>query len=742
MKIFDKRPLSLILCIMLGSFVFFAFYDTPRPRIILISVILLCFAISFVKPLRKFVNHVFIKVASICAIVSVILSFIYFDLWFYAYDRYKGEVNIEATVIDIAEYDYTTALYLKTDSVNETVFSSYKLIAYIDNGACDNLSVGATVEIKGIIDSFTSDSNFDAQGYYSSRGISGIINDVTSISVTGYSGYPLSRRFSDYRKAICNRIIENSNEDAGGLLCALLLGEKDMLPTGTKLDFMRIGISHILALSGMHLAILAIGFSKLLSFLKISKKPATLFTIIFTVGYMALTGFSVSVTRAGIMLIVSSTLFLLSRSKDSMTSLFIAVALICILEPYSIFDIALWLSAFATLGIVVMSEYQSEKYSKPSFLRWIWTSILSSFFAISATFAITTVKFDGTSIIAPITTLIFSVLVELFIYLGFPLILLGSLIPIKCIFIPLANLIINLAEWFSGIEWIYVSTNFILIEILSVIFAIIFFGVFIVEIKHKTLAFSSLAAILIMIFSLSAFMTYRVRNENDITYHTGNTDKIVIKMDGEICAVDIGAYRKGSAYSMYAEMAGTNLTKIDKYVITHYSYDLNEAISVLYDSILINKIYLPLPQNDTEERIFLSISRALSKRKTDIILYEPEHIIKVGDACIIPLHNYLIGTQKKNMLTILYKDNFYTYLGVDMLTGETKNMALEVIGGSHTIIFGRHESKSTEYKFTYKISTAERIVIATDRISMHSDTLSYYGEKNIIIPRKRISLIR
>ena len=723
MNIFGKRPLSLILCVMLGAFSIFAFYDILVIRIALFSVLVVSFAITFIPQIKEKINKILVRVCMLIGIFSMLLSFLYFDLWFYADERYEGEVTIEAEVINLTEGAYNTALLLDCDNVNESLFSGYKLIAYVKNDSYD-IKPGDTVIIKGEIDGFTQDKNFDAKGYYSSRGISGIINDVNELKITGNNGYPISKRISDFRELICNRIINLSDRDVGGLLCALLLGEKDLLPTGTKLDFSRIGISHILALSGMHLAILAIGFSNLLERFRVSKKPRTICTIAFTVLYMTLTGFSVSVTRAGIMLLISSLLYLLAQSRDSFTSLFISVTLICIFEPYAIFDTSLWLSAFATLGIVVMSEYQSEKYHKKTFLRWAFTSLLSSFFAISSTFAITTLKFDGASLLSPITTLVFSLLTELFIYIGIVLLLIGSLMPIKGILTPIGECIISLAEWFSSFDWAYVSTNFIIVEILSLVFSLLFFGVLIAKVKHKRIAFSSLAITLGLIFVFSTILTSNKKNEDAIYYSTADT--FIIKKDSETCLIDVESYRGDTAYVVYAMLAEENVTKIDKYVLTHYSYGLSEAISTLYESMLIDEIYLPTPNTDDETDIYDDIVELFKKRDTKVMAYNTENAIKISDATIVPLHRYELGSTKKNMLTILYNDKVYTYLAPSMLNGKEKSMALEIMSGSHTIILGRHESTSSKFNFTYRFDQVESLIISSNRIRMHPDTIEYY----------------
>lgn len=722
MKIFNKRPLSLILCIMLGVFVFFSLFENSYFRILLVSVTFLALIFSFIIRKRK----IFLRALTILSLVSIVFSYVYFDLWFKAYDRYEGEATVIGTIESFDNSSYNAVLQIKTSNINDTRFSRYNIIVYLDKDEYYGYSIGSKVKLKGVIESASRSENFDAESYYNSRGISGFINDVTYFEITDVGEYPISYKIKDFRNSMCRKIIYNSNENVGGLLCALLLGEKDYLPVGTKLDFSRIGISHILALSGMHLAILTIGLTKLLRFLRVGKKTATVFGIFFTIFYMILTGFSVSVTRAGLMLIISSLLFLFSRTKDSMTSLFTAVTVICIAEPYSIFDTSLWLSAFATLGIVVFGEYLSAKYTKSSFFKWILTSLISSFFAIGATFVITTLKFDGLSLIAPISTLLFSLLIEAFIYLGLLLLLVGSFIPVKYLLIPLGDFILYASATISKSESIYVSTNFTLIKILSVFFAILFFGFFIISVKHKRTIVGVMIFMLTSIFCASAIMTYSRENTEQILYYTSSTEEILISDNGETAVVDIGTYKKHTAYASYAVAANNNVTHIDRYIFTHYTYYVKDTVETLLDNILIDKIYFPVPQSKTEERILFDVAELVNKAGKEIEVYANEDAIEIGDTAIFPLYNSKLGSQKKNMITILRDEKFYTYLNVAMLKSETKNMAIEVIEGSHTIILGRHEDASYDHNFTHKLENTERIIISSKHVIFHEDILKYY----------------
>lgn len=740
MKIFDKRPLSLIIAVMLGSFVFFSLYDTLVPRIIIISIIVLSFVFSFIKIESLHINRLMLRLSAVFAAIAVILSFLYFDMWFKAYDRYDGEVTISGTVENINYTTYKTAIYLKSDNINNTPLSSYELIVYVDKSEYYGFSIGTRISVSGVIENFTSSEAFDIKSYYTSRGISGAVNEVTEFNITDNGDYPISYKINSLRLRLCRRIIYNSNSEVGGLLCALLLGEKEYLPKGTQLDFSRIGISHILALSGMHLAILAIGFSKLLMKFGINKKRSTFATVIFTLLYMTITGFSVSVTRAGIMLIISSILFLLSETKDSMTSLFVSVAVICILTPYAIYDTALWLSALATLGIIVFGEGNFLPQAFPAFPKWVLTSFLSSFFAISATFAITAVKFDGISIIAPVSTIVFSILTEVFLYIGILLILFCRIIPIKYAIIVIGYAIIDLAEWLSDFDFIYSSTNFTVIEISSVIFGILFFAFFVFNIKHKKTALSFLAVILVCIFTLSSLMTYNEEHETNMVYFQNGSEQILIKNSGEICLIDISAYKSNSAHSVYSLISSNGITKIDKYIMTHYSYYSEDAIDTLIGSVSVKEIYIPAPQNAEENAIHRALMYAFEDAVT-IIDYNVEDAITIGSFVFMPLYSSELSSDKKIMFTIFYNSAFYTYLTVDMLSGDTKSKALEVIDGSSTIIFGCYESKTSEYKFTYMLKSVRSLIVATDRIYMHNDTYDYYSDKNVYIYPNELSLI-
>ena len=72
--------------------------------------------------------------------------------------------------------------------------------------------------------------------------------------------------------------------------------------------------------------------------------------------YVAITGFSLSVVRAAIMLTSVAITYFIWCDNDSVTALFIAAFLICLISPYSIANVSFLLSFLATFGVLSYSE--------------------------------------------------------------------------------------------------------------------------------------------------------------------------------------------------------------------------------------------------------------------------------------------------------------------------------------------------------------------------------------------------
>ncbi len=735
MNIFDKRPLSLILCLALWSFVFFAFSaDAPLVRLLLILIPSVVFIISFIPSALRILktSRLFLHTVGAVLSISVLLSFLYFDIWFYPAKRFDTDtVKVVGTVVDRDMRD-PEAFTLKTSYINGEPFSAYKIRIYVDTERYPGVDVGAVLEFSCVLEDFAETSTgFAARDYYTARGIGAHANDITDMVHVRNAKIPLEYKITEFRMNIAKYIAESTDETSGGLLGALLLGEKEYLTPTMELNFKRLGITHILALSGMHLVMLSAAVNFLLRLMRLGKRASTAVSLIFAVLYTLITGMSVSILRAAIMLLISGILYLISETHDSITSLFISVAVILIFEPYAVYDMALWLSALATLGILVLAEYDRDTVNRRSFRRIIRNSLLSSLFAISATFTLSVLTFSETSLLAAPATLIYSFLTEIFLYAGIVHILVCSFLPTGGMITILGGTIDKSMSALSDIDILNVSVNFPVIRTLSLIFAAFVLVFILFKIKHKRTAISMIAFFLIGIYTLSAFMTSEIKTNESITYNLGATEQIVITGGGDAMLVDIGSHCQSSAYETAARLSKMHITSLDTYVFMNYSGGLKMCINTLIGDVKIEKIYLPVPKNEEEDEIFSSVREHAERFGSEISLFNNEEVITLSQTKIIPCNTEIRNEECEIILAVFHGDDLYTYVSSKALEGKTKLAALDLMCNSDTVMIGRRGTVD-EFVFNIRIDDLERLILCHKKIKLFPELMEFYdGQTDI-----------
>ena len=693
MNVFQKRPLALILCITVGGFTFSS-YGNNGARLLMAALSLLLLFSSFLSFLADYKCVVRYCALSIC--VTALFSFLYFECYFKAENKFNDVVEITATVEEIEPINsYTMRIVLDTDKLNGKK-SSYKLLAYLPIDVTQDISSGdiisATATISGFTDKTTEHNNF-------SKGISGRLDDVSSVKVIGSKRFHIPTVMNDLRETVSRYITMISDAESGAFLTALLIGDRDKLSEQTRLDFKRIGISHILALSGMHLALLSFGVGKALSALGVKKKLRICITSVFIILYMALTGFSASVLRAGIMIIIYSALFLLSKSKDSFTSLCCSVFIILVFSPHSVFDVALWLSALATLGIIVLYEYCETRKRVANvprrILKWFTVGILSSVFAISATLLISVYTFGGISLLGVISTLIFSILTEIIMYLGCVMIIIGWFVPIGKIIIPLCKFTLWLANMLSANNLVYVNGYNALTLSLIAVFTAVFFGFVLLKIKRKEFYVSVILSFFIVCHIVPLIQALTIRSVDSITYYASDSsDDFLLSSRTETCLISSAKYSKNRAYSILDILDRADVTLLHNYYITHYSRQLEDELEVLLGNIKTDKIFILSPQNEEEEGILKKLQRFLANYSTELILLEGYESFTVGKYRICPLYSAPYGEETSmNAFSISSYTETFCYISSGLLASERKTEMYNYIKCADRVIFGCHGKK-------------------------------------------------
>ena len=153
------------------------------------------------------------------------------------------------------------------------------------------------------------------------------------------------------------------NEEISSISIALLLGDTNYIPEDIIENFRNIGIAHILAISGMHIAYL-ISISSFISTKLFGRRKAYIFTIFILILYTFITGFSSSIIRAVIMGIIMLLSKIFYTRNDALTNIGISALLILINNPYCILDVGFQLSFGGTLGIILFHNIIRNKKFK------------------------------------------------------------------------------------------------------------------------------------------------------------------------------------------------------------------------------------------------------------------------------------------------------------------------------------------------------------------------------------------
>jgi len=747
MNIFSRRPLSLILCIMLGGFSVFALLDSDY-KCLMFLLPLFPLPLLFIKSLKHL--RVITALASVALLVSILSSYLYFDLWFKAYDRFDGEeIILEGEVIAVGASEYSSTIDIKTYSINDESLTSYKIIVYIDHEKHDLPSVGDVLTLSGILSGFDrTKSGFDAKAYYFSNGYNAEIRDPLLIEITGRVEPQNTSILIGIRNQISYKIKHITNTDTAGLFTALFLGDKSTLSPKLSFDFTRIGLSHALALSGMHLAIIVIGLSRLTSVFGVGKKTRDALVIPFTVFYMLLTGMPVSVVRAGLMLIISSFLFLIAKTRDSMTTLLISVSLICIFNPESVFDLSLWLSAFATFGIVSMSDLPRKFVPVKSIAykikRFIIASFSVSFYAMSATLLISILSFNTISIISPLSTFIFALPIELFLYIGIIALIFGDLIPFGRVLVFLERLISALASILSKHRFVSVSSEFIILKLLIILFTLAFALFLILNIKRKRVALTVLISGFLLITAVSPLLSLIRANQHEISYHRDNkTESIIIIGEGEINLIDEDSHTSFSAYTTADAAFNEKLSYIDRYILTNYSNSTSDKLEKILSLIKTYELYIPEPKNEKEKDILKELKTLAEIHSVIIITYKVNEEIDLGICTYnqdLRLEFTLDGS--RNAFTLDHNGELISYFSSNTLDGRTRAAAASVIAKSDYVIFGSHGTSYDDYYLTYDLKNARTIVFSSKNMKISPYVLNKYKDKELYYEPESLEIIR
>lgn len=193
---------------------------------------------------------------------------------------------------------------------------------------------------------------FDDQKYCASQNVAFRAYEGETWEVTGRSQDWLAA-LNGVRSWMGERMDELFGEQAG-LAKALLIGEEGDISEESLENFRDAGISHILSVSGLHVSILVGCFALLLEKLRLNRRVTFVVTMVFLLAYVCLTGFRLSMVRAGVMTAIALAGRLTGRRPDYLSLLAAAFFVVVLPNPAVVFDVGVQLSYGAVFAILCL----------------------------------------------------------------------------------------------------------------------------------------------------------------------------------------------------------------------------------------------------------------------------------------------------------------------------------------------------------------------------------------------------
>ena len=231
--------------------------------------------------------------------------------------------------------------------------------ATVDHKYGDLLQVAGKLETPPVL------PNFDYRQYLARQGLGSIAYyPEVSVEATG-QGNAAWAAVHRLRRDLSSALAGALPEPQASLAQGILLGERSALPQDLKDDLNATSTSHIIALSGYNVTLLAGLVIGAFAWL-IGRRRAAFLALAAIAGYTLLTGASPSLVRAAIMGALYLTATLLGRPNSGLVSLLVAAAVMAGLQPTVVRDVSFHLSFAATAGLIVLVPLMRERIDAAS----------------------------------------------------------------------------------------------------------------------------------------------------------------------------------------------------------------------------------------------------------------------------------------------------------------------------------------------------------------------------------------
>ena len=513
-------------------------------------------------------------------VLSLIYSFIFINFIIIKSEYKDSDKNLYGTVMDYKKSKDKTTIWVKG---KEKVLVNY----YSDI----NVSYGDYIYVYGVFKKPKENVNFNLfnyKRYLLSNKINYVVtaSKITVIKKNDNVFYTLKNNLL--------RKIENANKSKGYIL-AFLYADKSLIEKDIYTKYQKIGVSHLFAVSGMHVSLISIVLLKLLN--KIKERKRYIIVSIFLSIYLFLTNFTISMVRATFQFI----LFFINKSFklniDNSNLVILFFSILVIINPYNIYNIGFLFSFIISFTLIRCSKLIKGKF----IIKSLKISLISFFSSMPVLIN----NFFEVNFLGIILNIIYIPFVS---YILFPLSLVTVLFP------SLDNILYMFISYFEKITVFFSNIKFLSFSIckMNIFLIIIYYIIFIYILKRKKkLIYKIIIVIISLIFLIN---NGRIVNNEVSILDVGQGDSSLIRLKNKNILIDTGGNINYdiSKNILIPYFKSVGIKKIDYLVLTHGDYDhMGEAINLVENFKVEKVIFNCGSYNDLENELI----EVLDKKK-------------------------------------------------------------------------------------------------------------------------------
>lgn len=512
-----------------------------------------------------------------------------------------------------------------------------------------------------------------------------------------------SARLGLWRATLCRRICSVVDGEGGVLLSAMLLGEREALSAQTVRDFRRIGTSHLLAISGLHLSILVLLLDRFLYLIGAGRRIRVALVLPAVLAYAVLVGGGFSVLRAALMLLVCYLALLLRADHDPLTALAVSAALILAATPGAIFDTSFQMTVLATFGLLSFGRLQSlllplipkrkgAKGALLALLRFTVSSLLVSFAASFAILPVSYLTFGEVSLLTPLSNLLLVPFVTPLLLLGV-LTLLLPVLPLGFLAGLPAKVILTLSAALSRIDGVlslrYDFVPFVLLPVFLVTAVLL-----LVDLKRLWALVVAPALCGALAFGICLAATFCAGSDEALVCYrrTGENEGLVVMQNNVavLCDASNGSLTQlRNDYYLATEMGAT---RIEALFLTHYHRRMISSVSAFSAEVLLRELWVPAPQTREEGEILSALTALAAQQKISLRVFAPNEPLSTSFGVVLTrgeLYFETRSTQPAFSLSLSYGERILCYHTAAL------SEFLRNTGGTHnctatTLLLGAH----------------------------------------------------